>query len=104
MGDTVGLGGPRAGGNELELFEQLDETPWVTLAKAEAETGVSRSALRSSYATARSGPGWSTARTDRSAWCQLDAVIERRRVTAHSAQGGTGSQPGSPGRSATAPG
>ena len=35
--------------NELELFEQLDETPWVTLAKAEAETGVSRSALRSWY-------------------------------------------------------
>ena len=35
--------------NELELFEQLDEKPWVTLAKAEAETGVSRSALRSWY-------------------------------------------------------
>ena len=24
--------------NELELFERLDETPWVTLARAEAET------------------------------------------------------------------
>jgi hypothetical protein len=32
-----------------ELFEQLDEKPWVTPAKAEAETGVSRSALRSWY-------------------------------------------------------
>lgn len=35
--------------NELQLFEQLEGTPWVTLAKAEAETGVSRSALRSWY-------------------------------------------------------
>src|ERR1041384_6903051 len=35
--------------NELELFERLDEAPWVTLARAEAETGVSRSALRSWY-------------------------------------------------------
>ena len=34
---------------ELELFAQLDETPWVPLAQAEAETGVSRSALRSWY-------------------------------------------------------
>ncbi len=35
--------------DELELFAQLDETPWVPLAQAEAETGVSRSALRSWY-------------------------------------------------------
>src|SRR3954471_9586999 len=35
--------------DELELFAQLEETPWVTLAQAEAETGVSRSALRSWY-------------------------------------------------------
>jgi transposase len=34
---------------ELELFAQLDGTPWVPLAEAEAETGVSRSALRSWY-------------------------------------------------------
>jgi transposase len=34
---------------ELELFAQLDETPWVPLGEAEAETGVSRSALRSWY-------------------------------------------------------
>jgi hypothetical protein len=34
---------------ELELFAQLEETPWVPLGEAEAETGVSRSALRSWY-------------------------------------------------------
>lgn len=34
---------------ELELFAQLDQTPWVPLAQAEAETGVSRSALRAWY-------------------------------------------------------
>src|SRR4051812_17735077 len=35
--------------DELELFAQLEETPWVTLAQAEQETGVSRSALRAWY-------------------------------------------------------
>lgn len=35
--------------DELELFAQLDDTPWVPLAQAEAETGVSRSALRAWY-------------------------------------------------------
>jgi transposase len=35
--------------DELALFAQLDDTPWVSLAQAEAETGVSRSALRSWY-------------------------------------------------------
>jgi hypothetical protein len=35
--------------DELELFKQLDDTPWVPLAQAEAETGVSRSALRAWY-------------------------------------------------------
>jgi hypothetical protein len=34
---------------EVELFAQLEGTPWVVLAEAEAETGVSRSALRSWY-------------------------------------------------------
>jgi transposase len=34
---------------ELDLFAQLEGTPWVPLAEAEAETGVSRSALRSWY-------------------------------------------------------
>jgi transposase len=35
--------------DELELFAQLDGTSWVPLAQAEAETGVSRSALRAWY-------------------------------------------------------
>jgi len=35
--------------SELELFAQLEDTAWVSLAQAEAETGVSRSALRSWY-------------------------------------------------------
>ena len=35
--------------DELDLFAQLDDTPWVPLAQAEAETGVSRSALRAWY-------------------------------------------------------
>jgi transposase len=35
--------------NELELLAQLDDTAWVPLAIAEAEAGVSRSALRAWY-------------------------------------------------------
>ena len=35
--------------DELALFAQLDDVQWVPLAQAEAETGVSRSALRSWY-------------------------------------------------------
>ncbi len=34
---------------ELELFAQLDDDHWVPLSVAEAETGVSRSALRAWY-------------------------------------------------------
>ena len=34
---------------ELELLSQLDDTHWVPLAVAEAEAGVSRSALRAWY-------------------------------------------------------
>jgi hypothetical protein len=34
---------------ELDLFAQLEDSSWVPLAAAEAETGVSRSALRSWY-------------------------------------------------------
>jgi transposase len=34
---------------ELDLFARLDATPWVPLAEAENETGVSRSALRAWY-------------------------------------------------------
>jgi transposase len=35
--------------SELDLFAELDGTAWVPLAEAEAETGASRSALRSWY-------------------------------------------------------
>jgi hypothetical protein len=35
--------------DELELLAKLDDTPWVTLAIAESEVGVSRSALRAWY-------------------------------------------------------
>jgi transposase len=35
--------------DELELFAQLEDVQWVTLAQAGTETGVSRSALRSWY-------------------------------------------------------
>ena len=35
--------------DELELFAKIDNTPWVPLATAEAEAGVSRSALRAWY-------------------------------------------------------
>jgi hypothetical protein len=35
--------------DELELLAKLDDTPWVPLAIAEAEAGVSRSALRAWY-------------------------------------------------------
>ncbi|GLZ28612.1 hypothetical protein Lesp02_08020 [Lentzea sp. NBRC 105346] len=35
--------------DELALFAQLEDTAWVSLAQAEAETGVSRSALRAWY-------------------------------------------------------
>jgi len=35
--------------DDLELLGKLDDTPWVPLAVAEAEVGVSRSALRAWY-------------------------------------------------------
>jgi transposase len=35
--------------DELELLAKLDDTPWIPLAIAETEAGVSRSALRAWY-------------------------------------------------------
>ena len=35
--------------DDLELLAKIDDTPWVPLAIAEAESGVSRSALRAWY-------------------------------------------------------
>jgi transposase len=63
--------------NELELFEQLDETPWVTLAKAEAESGVSRSALRSWYRNGEIQSRLVDGPNGPQRLVQLDAVIER---------------------------
>src|SRR5882757_5443948 len=63
--------------NELELFEQLDETPWVTLGKAEAETGVSRSALRSWYRNGEIQSRLVDGPNGPQRLVQLDAVIER---------------------------
>ena len=51
-GDTVPSGWDERLGawrDELELLAKIDDTPWVPLATAEAEAGVSRSALRAWY-------------------------------------------------------
>ncbi|KPI20250.1 hypothetical protein OK074_7592 [Actinobacteria bacterium OK074] len=63
--------------SELELFEQLDETPWVTLAKAEAETGVSRSSLRSWYRNGEIRSRLVDGPNGPQRLVQLEAVIER---------------------------
>ncbi|MFF4799324.1 excisionase [Streptomyces sp. NPDC001351] len=63
--------------NELELFEQLEEKPWVTLAKAEAETGVSRSALRSWYRNGEIQSRLVDGPNGPQRLVQLDAVIDR---------------------------
>ena len=57
--------------DELELLAKIDHTPWVPLATAEGEAGVSRSALRAAagIATVRSHPDWSTDHTARNGWC-----------------------------------
>jgi hypothetical protein len=62
---------------ELELLAHLDDTRWVPLPTAEAETGVSRSALRSWYRSGQipsrliDGPNGSQRLVP------LDAVVER---------------------------
>jgi transposase len=63
--------------HELELFEQLDEKPWVTLGKAEAETGVSRSALRSWYRNGEIRSRLVDGPNGPQRLVELDAVIER---------------------------
>jgi transposase len=63
--------------DELELFAQLEDTPWVTLAQAEQETGVSRSALRAWY---RNGEIYSRlvdGPNGPQRLVPLDAVVER---------------------------
>jgi hypothetical protein len=63
--------------DELTLFAQLDETPWVPLATAEAETGVSRSALRSWYRTGQISSRLVDGPNGPQRLVPLDAVLER---------------------------
>lgn len=62
---------------ELELFAQLDDSPWVPLARAEAETGVSRSALRSWYRNGEIPSRLVDGPNGPQRLVPLDAVVER---------------------------
>src|SRR6202008_1851803 len=62
---------------ELELFAQLQDTPWVTLAQAEQETGVSRSALRSWYRNGEVRSRLIDGPNGPQRLVPLDAVLER---------------------------
>jgi transposase len=62
---------------ELELFAQLEESPWVPLARAEAETGVSRSALRSWYRNGEIPSRLVDGPNGPQRLVPLDAVLER---------------------------
>jgi hypothetical protein len=63
--------------SELELFAQLEDVPWVTLAEAEAEAGVSRSALRSWYRSGQITSRLVDGPNGPQRLVPLDAVIER---------------------------
>jgi hypothetical protein len=62
---------------ELDLFAQLEDTPWVTLNLAEAESGVSRSALRTWYRTGQIPSRLVDGPNGPQRLVPLDAVIER---------------------------
>jgi transposase len=62
---------------ELELFAQIDETPWVSLAQAEADTGVSRSALRTWYRNGEIASRLVDGPNGPQRLVPLDAVVER---------------------------
>jgi transposase len=62
---------------ELELFAQLEESPWVPLARAEAESGVSRSALRSWYRNGEIPSRLVDGPNGPQRLVPLDAVLER---------------------------
>jgi transposase len=62
---------------ELDLFARLEDTPWVPLAQAEAETGVSRSALRSWYRNGEIPSRLMDGPNGPQRLVPLDAVIER---------------------------
>jgi transposase len=63
--------------DELRLFAQLEDTPWVSLAQAEAETGVSRSALRSWYRNGEIESRLVDGPNGPQRLVPLDAVVER---------------------------
>jgi transposase len=63
--------------DELALFAQLDETPWVPLAQAEAESGVSRSALRAWYRNGEIPSRLVDGPNGPQRLVPLDAVLER---------------------------
>src|SRR6266508_6734947 len=63
--------------DELELLKQLDDTPWVPLAQAEAETGVSRSALRAWYRNGEVESRLVDGPNGPQRLVPLDAVVER---------------------------
>jgi transposase len=62
---------------EVELFAQLDDLPWVPLAVAEAETGASRSALRSWYRSGQLPSRLVDGPNGPERLVPLDAVVER---------------------------
>ncbi|MGH3951176.1 MAG: excisionase [Pseudonocardiaceae bacterium] len=63
--------------DELKLFAQLEDTAWVSLAQAEEETGVSRSALRSWYRNGEIRSLLVDGPNGPQRLVPLDAVIER---------------------------
>ena len=63
--------------DELELFAQLTDASWVTLARAEQETGVSRSALRSWYRAGEIRSRLVDGPNGPQRLVPLDAVVER---------------------------
>jgi hypothetical protein len=62
---------------ELQLFAQLDDTPWVPLAQAEVEAGVSRSALRSWYRNGEIPSRMVDGPNGPQRLVPIDAVVER---------------------------
>ncbi|MDQ1424704.1 MAG: transposase [Acidimicrobiaceae bacterium] len=62
---------------ELELFAELDGAVWVQLAEAEAETGASRSALRSWYRNGEIPSRVVDGPNGPQRLVPLDAVVER---------------------------
>ncbi len=62
---------------ELAVLAELDDIPWVPLARAEAETGVSRSALRSWFRNGQIPSRLVDGPNGPERLVPLDAVVER---------------------------